>query len=58
MAAQTNSCSSQKLTHAPELHLFPIRVVGVIRGGMRCFLFCSYSLRKPLAPDSIIMRNW
>ena len=37
-------------------YLFPIRVVGVIRGSC-VFFFGSYSLRKRLVPDLIITRN-
>ena len=37
-------------------YLFPIRVVGVIRGEC-AFFFGSYSLRKRLVPDLIITRN-
>ena len=38
-------------------YLFPIRVVGVIRGAC-AFFFGSYSLRKRLVLDLIITRNW
>ena len=37
-------------------YLFPIRVVGVIRGAC-AFFFGSYSLRKRLVLDLIITRN-
>jgi hypothetical protein len=38
-------------------YLFPIRGVDVIRGAC-AFFFGSYSLRKRLAPDLTITRNW